>query len=48
MDIKRGNNAVTLNDSYLSAYTAHYNFFVDGLSSLLINGEIVKEHLAGK
>ncbi|NQY07031.1 MAG: TlpA family protein disulfide reductase [Flavobacteriaceae bacterium] len=48
MDIKRVNKAIKINDTYLKAYTENYNFFVDGLSSLLINGEIVKEHLAGK
>ena len=48
MDIKRVNPTEYRNDSYLEAYTQNYNFFIDGLSSLLINGEIVKEHLAGK
>lgn len=48
MDIKRSTAEINYNDSYLKAYTENYNFFADGLSSLLINGEIVKEHLAGK
>lgn len=48
MDIKRANSNINKKDSYLKAYTENYNFFVDGLSTLLLNGEIVKEHLAGK
>lgn len=48
MDIKRVNAIEYSNNSYLEAYTKNYNYFIDGLSSLLINGEIVREHLAGK
>lgn len=48
MDIKRVDAVKLNNSSYLEAYTQNYNYFIDGLSSLLINGEIIKEHLAGK
>ena len=34
--------------SYTKAYASNYNNFVDGLSTLLLTGEIIKEHVVGK
>lgn len=35
-------------ESYIDAYVQNYNEFVDGLNTLLINGELINEHLVGK
>ncbi|MFD0962922.1 TlpA family protein disulfide reductase [Pseudofulvibacter geojedonensis] len=35
-------------ESYIDAYVQNYNEFVDGLNSLLINGEAINEYLVGK
>lgn len=49
MDIKKKTpELLRPKQSYIDAYAQNYNEFVDGLSTLLITGELVKEHLVGK
>lgn len=46
VDIKRGGANPSPSIAYIKAYTQNYNAFQDGMSTILINKNITKEHLA--
>ena len=49
MDIKKKTaDILKPKKTYLESYAHNYNEFVDGLNTLLLTGEIVKEHYVGK